>query len=111
MATAKTYTGPKRGFVLSPHGNIEYGEMGDGPPLILLHSTPNSSGQLRPMLPLIKDHVRGIAMSTMGFGESDTPPYPYTTLHEYAQCVIWLMDGLGLDKVNLFGTHTGSNIG
>ena len=110
MTSTQTYSGPKRGFVLSPHGNIEYMEMGSGPPLILLHQTAISAAEYDGALPLLKDEVRAIAMSTMGFGQSDTPPYPYTTLHEFAQCVIWLMDGLGLEKASVFGTHTGSTI-
>ena len=109
-STKKDYI--KRGFVQTPHGNIEYRESGpaDGKPLIMLHPTPRSSSFYIGAFPLLDDEVRCIAMSTVGYGESDRPTVPYTTIEEFAQSVTWLMDGLGLDKSNVFGTHTGAVI-
>lgn len=54
--------------------------------------------------------LRAIPMDTMGYGDSDRPPTPYTTMSEFAQAVIWLMDGLGIEKANLLGVLTGSQI-
>ena len=106
--STQTYGYVKRGFVHSPHGNIEYRESGAGPPVILLHSTPSSSAQYQRAFPYLQDHVRAIAMSTMGYGESDRPPRPYKSIDEFAQAVVWLMDGLGLDRASVFGSHTGA---
>ena len=100
----------KRGFVLSPHGNIEYFELGSGEPLIMLHSTPSSCMAFRDVAPYLAGEVRVIAMSTMGFGQSDRPPEAYTTLTEFAQAVVWLMDGLGLERPSVYGLLTGSEI-
>jgi pimeloyl-ACP methyl ester carboxylesterase len=100
----------KRGFVLSPHGNIEYMEMGEGPPFVWLHQTPRSCMVFRDVMPLIAGNYRVVAMSTMGYGQSDRPPQPYTTLHEFGQAVIWLMDALDIDRASLYGAHTGSNV-
>lgn len=91
----------KRGFVLSPHGNIEYFEVGSGDPLVMLHSTPNSCMAYRDIAPLLAGDVRAIAMSTMGYGQSDRPPAPYTTLTEFARAVTWLLDGLGLERASV----------
>ncbi|NIR58682.1 MAG: alpha/beta hydrolase, partial [Gammaproteobacteria bacterium] len=41
---------------------------------------------------------------------SDRPPEPYTTLHDFAQAVVWLMDGLGLERSSVYGLLTGSEI-
>ena len=90
----------RRGFVLSPHGNIEYFEVGSGEPLIMLHPTPSSSMAFREVAPPLAEDARVIAMSTMGFGHSDRPSDPYTTLHQFAQAVVWLMDGLGLGRAH-----------
>jgi pimeloyl-ACP methyl ester carboxylesterase len=98
----------KRGFVLSPHGNIEYFELGAGEPLVMLHPTPFSCMSFRDVAPLLAGEARVISMSTMGFGQSDRPPAPYTTLHEFAQATIWLLDELGLEKANVYGLLTGS---
>ncbi|GIW08673.1 MAG: hypothetical protein KatS3mg060_3478 [Dehalococcoidia bacterium] len=101
----------KRGFIDTPHGQIHYRAGGEGPPVVVLHPTPASA---RAMLPLIEALIdrgfRGIGMDTMGFGDSDRPPQPYTTQHEYAQTVAWLVSGLGYDRVNLVGILTGSQI-
>ena len=54
----------KRGFVLSPHGNIEYFEVGSGDPLVMLHSTPNSCMAYRDIAPLLAGAgVVGLALS------------------------------------------------
>lgn len=106
----QTATRLKRGFVLSPHGNIEYFEVGSGKPLIMLHPTPSSCMVYRDVAPLLAEDARVISMSTMGFGQSDRPPEPYTVLREFAQAVVWLMDGLGLEKASVYGLLTGSEI-
>lgn len=99
----------QRGFVQTPHGSIEYRESGEGPPLLMMHATPSSSATFEPYFPLIPG-ARLIAMTTLGYGESSRPPEPYTSVQQYAQSVEWFLDGLGLDRVDLFGTHTGGVI-
>ncbi len=106
----ETMTMLRRGFVLSPHGNIEYWEVGSGKPLVMLHSTPSSCMAFRDVAPLLAGEVRVISMSTMGFGQSDRPPEAYTTLHQFAQAVVWLMDGLELERASVYGLLTGSEI-
>ena len=101
----------RRGYVDSPDGQIHYREAGEGEPVIILHPTPMSS---RALIPLIEataaQGFRAIGMDTMGYGESDRPKKPYTTMGEFAQSVVWLMDGLGIDKANLLAGLTGSQI-
>ena len=106
MATATT--GLKRGFVLSPHGHIEYFELGTGEPLVMLHPTPGTCMAFRDVASLLASDVRVISMSTMGFGQSDRPPAPYTTLTEFGQAVVWLLDGLGIERASGCGLLTGS---
>ncbi|MYH40787.1 MAG: alpha/beta hydrolase [Chloroflexi bacterium] len=99
----------RRGFVATPHGDIEYREAGEGTPLLMMHATPASSASFEPHFPLIPGR-RVIAMTTLGYGESSRPPEPYRSVEQYAQSVAWFLDGLGLDRVDLFGTHTGGVI-
>ena len=105
-----TETRLKRGFAMSPHGNIEYFEVGSGEPLIMLHPTPGSCMAYRDIAPLLADEFRVISMTTMGYGQSDRPPEPYTTLAEFARAVTWLMDALELPRASAYGTHTGAEI-
>ena len=100
----------RRGFVQCPDGNIEYFEMGTGEPLVMLHATPASCMAYRDIAPLLADEFRVIAMSTMGYGQSDRPDPPYTTLREFGRAVTWLLDGLGIERTDVFATHTGSAV-
>ncbi len=106
---------PHRGFVRSPHGDIEYrelsgGELSSGEPLLLLHALPASSRQFASHMWRVARDRRVVAMTMMGCGASDRPPAPYTELPQFAQTVAWLLDGLGIERVDLFGTHTGAGL-
>ena len=103
-------TTPHRGFVRSPHGDIEYRELGSGPALLLLHALPASSRQFAEQMWRVAAERRVIAMTMMGCGASDRPPQPYTQLSEFARTVAWLLDGLGIERADLFGTHTGAGL-
>ena len=100
-----------RGFAYTKHGNMEYREIGQGDQVVVfLHPTPSSSAFYDELLPLLDEGKRYIAITTMGYGQSDRPPQPYATLEEFAQAVIWTLDELNIDKFSLFGAHTGSQI-
>ena len=100
-----------RGFAQTQHGNMEYRELGNGEEtLVLLHPTPSSSAFFNDLLPLLNQNRRNIAITTMGYGQSDRPPNAYQTLEEFAQSVIWLLDELQVQKFSLFGAHTGGQI-
>ena len=100
----------KRGFINTPDGQIEYREAGTGKPLVFMHATPVSSAYFAEYFHLFPKNYRLIAMTTMGYGESSKPKNPYTSVEEFAQSVDWFIEGLGLDKFDLFGTHTGGII-
>jgi pimeloyl-ACP methyl ester carboxylesterase len=90
---------------------MEYREAGQGEQvLVLLHPTPSSSAFFDDLLPLLDQNRRNIAVTTMGYGQSDRPPKPYQTLEEFAQSVIWLLEELNIEKFSLFGAHTGGQI-
>ena len=99
-----------RGFVKTPHGHIEYREAGNGDPLVILHSTPTSSEQYQPLFRYFTDRYRVIAPTTIGYGDSDRPPEPYTTVREFTQTLAWFLNGLGLERIHLFGAKTGAQI-
>lgn len=100
----------KRGYVDSPDGQIHYRITGTGAPVIVLHSTPHSSEGMIPLLNELGKEMQAIGMDTMGYGQSDRPNPPYTTMEEFARSVTYLIKGLRLEKVHLFGQLTGSQI-
>lgn len=110
MVTLSEMDVVRRGFVLSPDGNIEYRELGEGPPLVLLHALPQSSRAYHRVMWRVAQGRRVIAMSLMGCGDSDRPPTPYASLDQFGQTVAWLLDGLEIERADLFATHTGASV-
>jgi pimeloyl-ACP methyl ester carboxylesterase len=53
---------------------LAYRELGDGPPVLLLHGWPTSSYLWRDVMPPIARGNRVIALDLPGFGASDKPP-------------------------------------
>ena len=50
-----------------------------------------------------------VSVDTPGYGGSDPPPAP-TNLEAYAAALATVLESLELDKVDLFGAHTGSRL-
>tara|TARA_Y100000741_G_C18254965_1_gene558619 strand:- start:93 stop:992 length:900 start_codon:yes stop_codon:yes gene_type:complete len=111
MATT-SYQNTLRGFIKTPHGNIEYRESGDKklPKLVLLHSSPRSSIDYQPLLKYLSPYFNVFAPTTAGYGDSDRPPTPYETVDDFTQSLEWVIDGLGLKIFNLYGARTGAQI-
>lgn len=106
----RTVRGERRGFAHTEHGNIEYRERGNGPTVVMLHSTPLSSARYSPLMPHLEHDFRCVAISTPGYGQSDRPPEPYTTVEEFARAFTWAFDDLGIERAHLYGGQTGSQI-
>ncbi len=100
-----------RGFAQTPHGSIEWRGMGkSGHPLVMFHPTPSSAYRFEPYFPRLAGQARVIAMSTPGYGESDLPPAPYTSIAEFAQTALWFLGAMELPRVDLYGAWTGAQI-
>lgn len=105
-----------RAFVRIEEGLVHYRHAGSskegGPlPLYMMHAGPGSSRGLEGLVGMLGNSRLAIAADTLGFGESvapvpDTPDLPY-----YADSVVRIWDALGLEKVDVYGGHTGANIG
>lgn len=81
----------------------------EGPPLLLVHQSPLSSGTFAPALGLLARGSRPICLDTPGYGASDPPPRQWT-LPEYAAALWEVVDRLGIDRPVLLGQHTGATI-
>lgn len=100
-----------RGFVDVSHGQVHYRRAGAaGPPLVMLHASPGSSRQLEPLMAAFGRTRRVWAPDTLGNGDSSPPREAQPTIETLAAGAIEALDGLGLDQVDLYGSHTGASI-
>jgi pimeloyl-ACP methyl ester carboxylesterase len=104
-----------RAFLRTPDGLVHYRSAGDRqavstPPLILAHGGPGSSLGLSPLMRDLAADRRVVAPDMMGNGDSDPPPSATTTIEFYAEKLIAVMDHLELDRVDLYGHHTGAQV-
>jgi len=99
-----------RRYLETDAGQLHYRERpGDGPAVVLLHQTPSSSVMYEGVMAVYPPGARLIALDTPGFGMSDGPAeLPADGMAYYARRVLDLLDGLGLERVDLVGHHTGA---
>ncbi len=98
-----------KGYATTPHGQMHYAELGEGPPLVLIGETPRSSRFFEPILPLLAPRVRAIAFDLPGLGNSHPLPEP-ASVEAMAACVADALDAMGVAKAHLFGMHTGNKV-
>jgi pimeloyl-ACP methyl ester carboxylesterase len=108
----------RRGFVDVAEGQVHYRYAGEGRagilPLVMLHASPGSARLLEPLVVPLSRQRRVVATDTLGNGDSsapawdgagETPPISY-----FANAHLRALDALGLDRFDLYGSHTGANI-
>lgn len=102
----------RRAFVDFERGQVHYRHAGapDAPPLVMLHASPGSSRQLEPLIAAMGESYRVIAPDTLGNGDSMPPAQAQPEIADYAEAVLRTMEALGLERVRLYGTHTGARI-
>lgn len=103
-----------RAFVRLDEGLVHYRERaGDATqvPLLLLHASPNSSLSMQPLLLADKSGRRLLAPDTLGNGDSAKPAAASPEIADYADAMERFCAALGLDEVDIFGSHTGAHIG
>ncbi|GIW07623.1 MAG: hypothetical protein KatS3mg060_2428 [Dehalococcoidia bacterium] len=100
----------RKGYVDTSFGQIHYRAAGDGRPLVLLHQTPSSSAMWEPVLPLFaQEGYRCVAFDMLGFGNS-AMPQSKPAGRDYAQAMVEAARGLGIDRADVVGHHTGVTI-
>jgi 2-hydroxy-6-oxonona-2,4-dienedioate hydrolase len=82
-------------------------EVGDGPPLLLVHGSGMSASTWAPLLPCLAGY-RLIAFDLPGFGLSDAFDYTGRSLRDHAVAQLAsLLDALDLERVPVIGTSLG----
>ena len=100
-----------RHFVNLGERQVHFRLGGSGPPLLLLHQSPTSSAEMVTELVEFADCFTVLAVDTPGFGQSDRLPVDRPDITVFAQALAEFLDALALDKVLLYGFHTGAIIG
>ncbi|NBU26295.1 MAG: alpha/beta fold hydrolase [Gammaproteobacteria bacterium] len=102
---------PLRGYAGAPGAQLHYRTLGEGPPVILFHSSPLSSAfMLGQLQALAEAGHRAIALDTPGYGQSDPLPAPPQSLTDYARAFLAGIDAMGIDRFGLYGTATGAQL-
>lgn len=104
-----------RGFVRIKEGLVHYRTAGQdrpgGPlPLYMIHASPSSAINLVPIMTEFAAGRRCIAPDTLGNGDSAPPALDVPDMDYYGDSVARVLDALKLDKVDVYGSHTGAHI-
>jgi pimeloyl-ACP methyl ester carboxylesterase len=84
--------------------------VGDGPPVLVLHSFPTASYDFSRLAPLLMQRYRLVLFDYPGFGFSDKPPaYPYS-LFTYADAAQVVAQELGLKRLALLAHDIGDSV-
>jgi pimeloyl-ACP methyl ester carboxylesterase len=80
-------------------------------PLVMIHPSPGSSRQLAGLMSALAalGH-RVVAPDTAGNGDSDPLALPAPGIPDLAAHALAALDALGLDRFDLYGSHTGASI-
>ncbi|WP_076998686.1 alpha/beta fold hydrolase [Variovorax sp. KK3] len=104
----------RRGFVEVDEGQVHYREAGTPAPgeapLVLLHASPGSSKTLEPLLRVLGRTRHVLAPDTLGNGDSAAPADAPLDVPYFAEAHRRALDALGIERFDLYGTHTGANI-
>ncbi len=79
-------------------------------PLWMVHASPASSVSLTGLMAALAPGRPVIAPDTLGNGDSAPPEPAAPDIAYYADSSLRVMDALGIDKADLYGSHTGAHI-
>jgi pimeloyl-ACP methyl ester carboxylesterase len=90
---------------------LQYVERGDraGIPVVLLHGFSDSWRSFEGVLSHLPGHLRSIAVSQRGHGDSDRPPTGYRA-RDFASDVAGLLSALGLERAVVVGHSMGASV-
>lgn len=101
----------RRGFADLLDRQVHYRSAGDGPPLLMIHASPGSSKQLEAKIGWLGRTRSVIAPDTPGNGDSPPLTLAAPEIGDYADALPEFMDVMGIARCDVYGTHTGANIG
>lgn len=107
MNVARAATLGRSQIVDSPWGPIEYADVGDGPPVLMIHGSGGGFDQgLAFSAPLARQGVRVIAPSRFGYLRSAMPNA--ATVEMQADALDWMMQRLEIERAVIIGGSAGA---
>lgn len=98
--------------VSTASGMLRYHEIGDGPPLLMLHgSGPGVTGwrNYRGNLDVFAEHFRCLVLEFPGFGVSDD--FGGHPMLDAQGAAVQFVDALGIERVDVIGNSMGGGVG
>ena len=102
---------PRHGYASVDNRLVHYVTCGRGPAVILLHASPGDARTLAPLIGALGDDICAIALDTPAHGMSDPLAAATPSIDDYGAALVDTLSALQLDRVHLYGTHTGAKIG
>jgi pimeloyl-ACP methyl ester carboxylesterase len=87
---------------------VHYRVAGRGPLVLLLHQSPQSSADLLDLMDRWADRFTMLAPDRPGCGNSDVLPLAAPSFEDYARALAAFMDAVGVERVPVYGFHTGA---
>ena len=107
FASCGVQSASRRVRLADPPVSVRVLEVGDGPPLVLVHGSGMSASTWAPLMPYLGTN-RMIAFDLPGFGLSDPFDYAGRPLRSHAVSELTsLLDALGLEQVPVVGISLG----
>jgi pimeloyl-ACP methyl ester carboxylesterase len=100
----------RRAFADLSTRQVHYRQAGEGPPLLMLHASPGSSKQLESKIAALSATRGVIAPDTPGNGDSPPLSMASPEIADYAAALIPFLDAMGIDRCDVYGSHTGASI-
>ena len=99
----------KKAYADTSGGQCHYRyQSGASDPIVFLHQTPSSSQMFEAIMRRLQDYST-YAIDTPGFGQSFHPDH-VPTMAEYSAWLVEAIQSIAIDRVHLFGHHTGSSM-
>lgn len=101
----------KCGYVSLKSGRqVHYRTKGEGPPLLILHPSPQSSEAMTASLNAFSSLCACYALDAPGYGLSDSMAQAEPTIGDYAETLVEAAAVLGFETFFVYGAATGSQL-
>jgi len=100
----------RRDYTDTSFGRVHFWTIGDGPALLLLHQSGQTSAEYLTLGPVLADSFKVISIDLPNHGQSDSSKHEMNA-DEYADSILQVMDNIGVDDFHFLGQHGGAAIG
>ena len=99
----------RRDYSDTQFGRVHYWTIGEGPALLLVHQSGQTSAEYLSLAPFLADTYKVIGIDLPHHGQSDTSEYELN-VDEYTDSVIDVLNHIEVDKVHVLGQHGGATV-